>query len=301
MTDVGERIVLDPPFEIDVALTLAPQRHGPTDPSWRRQGHAVVRAVRTDDGPATVRYQPAQGAIAVTAWGPGAPLCLRDAPAALGFDDDHRDFVAHHEVIGRAHRRFRGARIGCDGTVVETAVATVLEQKVTSIEAHRSWAALLWRYGDTAPGPFDLRVAPPAHRLAELAYADWHPLGVERRRAETIRGLCARADRLRCLRREQPAEARRVLEHFAGVGPWTSATVAWLALGDRDVVVTGDYHFPHIVIYTLTGRRRGSDDEMIELLAPYRGQRTRALRLVLLGGLAPPRRAPRARLRRLNP
>jgi 3-methyladenine DNA glycosylase/8-oxoguanine DNA glycosylase len=261
----------------------------------------VIRALRTDAGPATIRFEPTRGTITVTAWGPGAPSALRDAPAILGFDDDHGGFVAHHEVVRRAHRRFNGARIGRDGTIVETAMATVLEQKVTSVEAHRSWAALLHRYGDPAPGPFGLRVAPPAERVAQLHYADWHPLGVERRRAETVRRLCTRADRLRALRHESPAEARRVLEHFAGVGPWTSATVAWHALGDRDVVVTGDYHFPHIVSYTLTGRRRGSDDEMIELLAPYRGQRTRALRLVLLGGTAPPRRAPKARLRRLNP
>ena len=92
-----------------------------------------------------------------------------------------------------------------------------------------------------------------------------------------------------------------MLEHFPGVGPWTSGTVAWHSLGDRDAVVTGDYHFPHIVSYTLTGRRRGSDAEMLELLEPYRGQRARALRLLLLGGSHPPRRAPRARLRQLNP
>ena len=257
--------------------------------------------MRTDDGPVTLRFEPVAGAIAVTAWGPGAEWGLRAAPAMLGFADDHDDFVAHHEVIRRAHRRYRGARIGCGGALVETLVATVLEQKVTSIEAHRSWAALVRRYGEPAPGPDGMRVPPAPEVLADLGYASWHPLGVERRRADTIRRVCARATRLRALQHEEPAEARRVLEHFPGVGPWTSATVAWHALGDRDVVVTGDYHFPHIVSYTLTGRRRGTDDEMIDLLAPYRGQRTRALRLLLLGGSAPPRRAPKARLRRLNP
>jgi hypothetical protein len=68
-------------------------------------------------------------------------------------------------------------------------------------------------------------------------------------------------------------------------------------MGDRDAVVVGDYHLPHIVSYTLTGRRRGTDDEMLTLLEPYRGQRARALQLLVLGGRRPPRRAPRARLR----
>ncbi len=301
MIDSGERVVLEPPFPVDLRLTLGPYRCGPRDPTCRINGHVVTRAVRTSEGPATLRFEPRAGDISVTAWGPGTTPALRDAAAMLGFDDDDAGFVAHHEVVRRAHRRYRGARIGCGGALVETLVATVLEQKVTSEEAHRSWAALVWRHGEEAPGPDGVRLAPHPDLLAELGYAAWHPLGVERRRADTIRRLCARAPKLRALASESPAEARRVLEHFPGVGPWTSGTVTWHSLGDRDAVVTGDYHFPHIVSYTLTGRRRGSDTEMLELLEPYRGQRARALRLLLLGGSHPPRRAPRARLRQLNP
>jgi 3-methyladenine DNA glycosylase/8-oxoguanine DNA glycosylase len=138
---------------------------------------------------------------------------------------------------------------------------------------------------------------PSPDQLAELPYPMWHRLGVERRRAETVRGLCRRTARLRALEREHPAEARRVLECFPGVGPWTSNTVTLLALGDPDAVVVGDYHLPHLVAFTLTGRRRGTDEEMLEHLAPYRGQRARALRLLVLGGRRPPRRAPRAPVR----
>jgi 3-methyladenine DNA glycosylase/8-oxoguanine DNA glycosylase len=176
----------------------------------------------------------------------------------------------------------------------------VIEQKVTSNEAHRSWSALVRRFGDRAPGPAELRMPPRVELLAELGYAEWHPLGVERRRAETIRRLCARADRLRELESGSPAEARRVLERFPGVGPWTSTTATLRALGDRDAVVIGDYHFPHIVCFTLTGARRGSDAQMVELLEPYRGHRARALQLLLLGGSRPPRRGPRAPLRSIN-
>jgi 3-methyladenine DNA glycosylase/8-oxoguanine DNA glycosylase len=185
--------------------------------------------------------------------------------------------------------------------LVQTLVATVLEQKVTSAGAHRSWARLVRRYGERAPGPGGLRLAPDAETLAALPYHAWHPLGVERRRADTIRRLCARADRLHALVGAAPAEARRVLEHFPGVGPWTSTNAALYALGDRDEVVVGDYNLPHFVTHSLTGRRRGSDEEMLELLEPYRGQRARAVRLLLLEGRRPPRRAPRARLRDLAP
>jgi len=298
VSEPADRVDLEPPFPVDVRLTLGPFRCGPRDPTCRVRGSSVWRTLRTADGPATMCVEPSpHDRIRVTAWGPGRARALADAPAMLGFHDDDHDFVAHHDVIRRAHRRYRGARVGRGGALVTTLVATVLEQKVTSAEAHDSWAALVWRHGESAPGPDGMRLAPSPDALAEMGYAAWHPLGVERRRAEVVRQVCRRADRLAALECEEPAEARRVLEHFTGVGPWTSGIVTWRALGDPDAVVPGDYHFPHIVGFTLTGRRRSDDDEMLALLAPYRGHRARALRLVLLGGSAPPRRAPRARRR----
>ena len=296
----SERVVLDPPFPVDVAGTLSAFRCGPYDPTFRIDGTGVWRALPTADGQTTVHVCPTDGAIAVSAWGPGRCRALELMPEMLGFHDDDDGFVAHHDVVRRAYKRYRGVRIGRGGALVETVVATVIEQKVTSNEAHRTWSALVRRHGEPAPGPRALRLPPRPERLAEMGYAEWHPLGVERRRADTIRRLCSRAGRLRALESETPVEARRVLEHFPGVGKWTSSTVALRALGDRDAVVTGDYHFPHIVAYSLTGARRGTDEEMLQLLEPYRGQRARAMKLLLLGGSHPPRRAPRARLRSIK-
>jgi 3-methyladenine DNA glycosylase/8-oxoguanine DNA glycosylase len=299
MADLPERdrdgIVLAPPFEVDVALTLLPFRCGRHDPTFALAGGVVWRALATADGPATVRVAPLDArSIEAVAWGPGRHAALARVPAMLGFADDDRGFVAHHDVVRRARRRFCGVRLGRGGNLVEALVPTVLEQKVTSAEAHRSWAALVQRYGAPAPGPGPVRLAPTAESLGELPYTAWHAVGVERRRAETIRRLCARTARLRALEREPPEEARRVLEHFPGVGPWTSNSVTLLSHGDPDAVVVGDYHLPHLVAFTLTGQRRGSDEDMLRHLEPYRGQRARAMRLLSLGGTYPPRRAPRA-------
>jgi 3-methyladenine DNA glycosylase/8-oxoguanine DNA glycosylase len=293
-------VVLDAPFPVDVAMTLAPFRSGPSDPTMHIDDAGVWRAVHTVDGPATIRFT-ALGptSVEVVAWGRGRTAALGAAPAMLGFHDDHDDFVAHHEVVRRAHRRHVGVRIGVGGSLMATLVATILEQKVTSGEAHRSWARLVHRYGEPAPGPARLRSAPPADRLAALHYPAWHPLGVERRRADTVRSVCARAGRLTPLTDGPPAELRRVLEHFPGVGPWTSSKVALLSLGARDEVVVGDYNLPHLVAHSLTGARRGTDEQMLELLEPYRPHRARAMRLIGLGGTHPPRRAPRARPRDL--
>jgi 3-methyladenine DNA glycosylase/8-oxoguanine DNA glycosylase len=78
-----------------------------------------------------------------------------------------------------------------------------------------------------------------------------------------------------------------------GVGVWTAAETAARALGDPDAVSVGDHHLPHLVVHTLTGRPRGSDAEMLELLAPWAGQRARVMRLIELGGVMPPRFGPR--------
>lgn len=88
-------------------------------------------------------------------------------------------------------------------------------------------------------------------------------------------------------------DAYRRLQAFPGVGPWTAATVALMALGDVDAVPLGDYHLPDQVSWGLAGRRRGTDERMLELLEPYRGRRALVLRLLVAGGIRPPRRGPR--------
>ncbi|MGW1926145.1 1-acyl-sn-glycerol-3-phosphate acyltransferase [Streptomyces massasporeus] len=90
-----------------------------------------------------------------------------------------------------------------------------------------------------------------------------------------------------------PPAARRRLELIPGIGPWTSAETIQRSNGAPDEVTTGDLHLPGIVGWALAGDRTADDEAMLDLLAPYEGQRHRAARLILLSGLVPPRRAPR--------
>jgi 3-methyladenine DNA glycosylase/8-oxoguanine DNA glycosylase len=78
-------------------------------------------------------------------------------------------------------------------------------------------------------------------------------------------------------------DAYRRLRAIVGVGPWTAARTALIALGDPDAVPVGDLHIPHMVTWALAGERRGSDERMLELLEPFRGHRGRAIRLMLAG------------------
>ena len=94
-----------------------------------------------------------------------------------------------------------------------------------------------------------------------------------------------------------PAEARRRLTALPGIGPWTAAEVAIVALGDTDAVSLGDYHLPNQVAWALAGEPRADDARMLELLEPWRGHRGRVIRLVVAGAGAAPRFGPRTALR----
>jgi 3-methyladenine DNA glycosylase/8-oxoguanine DNA glycosylase len=129
--------------------------------------------------------------------------------------------------------------------------------------------------------------------VAGVAYYDLHVLGVEKKRADTLRRVAANARRLDALALLPPAEAHQRLREVAGVGPWTAAEVALVALGDPDAVPVGDVHLPSDVTYALTGVAVDDDDAMLEALAPFDGQRGRVLRLVAAARLRAPRRGPR--------
>jgi hypothetical protein len=55
-----------------------------------------------------------------------------------------------------------------------------------------------------------------------------------------------------------------------------------------------------MVAWAFTGRPRGTDEQMLELLEPYAGHRGRVLRLLLAGGVSAPRFGPRMSLRSIE-
>ena len=90
-----------------------------------------------------------------------------------------------------------------------------------------------------------------------------------------------------------PAAALARLLLIPGIGLWTAAETLQRAIGHPDAVSVGDYHLPNMVVHVLTGRARGSDEEMLTLLAPWAGQRQRVMRLIELTGNTAPRFGPR--------
>lgn len=266
---------------------------------WAAPG-AVVRATRTPQGPATVHVAGDGGRVRVRAWGPGAAWALDTAPALVGAGDDDAGFRPRHRLVRELSRRLPGLRIPRTTAVVEALVPTVLEQKVTGLEAKRSYRALVRALGERAPGPpgdRGLLLPPSPGALAATPSYAFHRFGVERRRAETIRRACASAPRLEEAVSLSPSEATRRLTALPGLGPWSAAEVALVALGDADAVPVGDYHLPHAVTWALAGEARGGDERMLELLEPYRGHRGRVVRLLVAGGIGAPRFGPRLPVR----
>ncbi|MFB7984100.1 DNA-3-methyladenine glycosylase family protein [Streptomyces vinaceus] len=287
-----------PEAPLDLGLTLGPLRRGPADPTFRTTPDGSVwRATRTPEGPATLRVsRAADGAIEAEAWGPGADWVLGALPALLGADDDPAAFVPRHRLVHASHRSRPGLRLTRTGLVLESLIPVVLEQKVTSDEAYRSWRRLVRRYGEPAPGPQEthqMYVMPDARAWAMIPSWGWHQAGVDMKRSSTIVRAARVAARLEEAAAMEPARAAARLEAVPGIGPWTSAETLQRSNGAADAVTTGDLHLPGIIGYALTGERDADDERMLELLAPYEGQRHRAARLILLAGRTPPRRAPR--------
>jgi 3-methyladenine DNA glycosylase/8-oxoguanine DNA glycosylase len=298
------RRTLRPPTRVSLRLTLGPARPRTTvfvgdDVGWR--------ATRTPEGPATVALveRRSTGTIDVTAWGPGAAWALEHAEDLVGVHDRTDDFAPPGgSLVDQLWRRFEGLRIPRTRAVWEAALPAVLEQKVIGKEARRSYADLVRRHGEPAPGPAGvagrprwLRLPPSAESVAALPAFAFPPLGVEAKRAATLRRVAADGARLERLPAVPLPEAHRRLQTIAGVGRWTSAEIALVALGDADAVSVGDYHLPNLVSWALAGEARGTDARMLELLEPYRGHRGRVIRLLERGVRHAPRFGPRSTLR----
>ncbi|MGK5530164.1 DNA-3-methyladenine glycosylase family protein [Streptomyces sp. URMC 129] len=291
-----------PPEPYDLRRSLIVLRRGPYDPAFRtgRDG-AIWRATRTPEGPATLRVaRGAAGTVDATAWGPGADWVLDGLPALLGADDEPEAFVPHHRLVAEALRRHGGLRLIRTGLVLESLIPSILEQRVTTEDAYRAWRRLLRWYGEPAPGPggAELRmwVMPEPRVFARVPSWDWHRAGVDGKRSAAVLRAVRLARRMEEAAGMELPDAMARLQAVPGIGPWTAAETLQRVLGAPDAITVGDLHLPGVIGYALGGGERGADDaRMLELLAPYAGQRHRAARLILLTGVAPPRRAPRQR------
>jgi 3-methyladenine DNA glycosylase/8-oxoguanine DNA glycosylase len=292
--------VYAPAEPVELLATVRVLRRGGGDPTFRREldRPVVWRTVRTPDGPATLRLaQHTDGTVHAYAWGEGAAWAIEGVPELLGHGDDWGGLdVAAVPLLAETLRRHPGLRLTRCRQVFEMLVAAILEQKVATIDAHRSWAWLVRRHGTPAPGPAPqgMRVAPDVDGWRRIPSWDWHRAGVDPKRSAAVMQasrVASGLERTLALGRGGGEIAQR-LRSVPGVGIWTAAETSQRSHGDPDAPSVGDLHLPGIVGTALIGRKV-DDDGMLELLEPWRGSRQRVMRLITASGVAVPRRAQR--------
>ncbi|MEO8878134.1 MAG: DNA-3-methyladenine glycosylase 2 family protein [Polyangiaceae bacterium] len=291
------RSVYRPARPLDLARVLGPLSRGPFDPCLRREKVGTYwRASRTPLGPSTTRFTETPDGIEIESFGEGAEWAVAHAPDLLGDSDDPTGFEPKGK-LAEIHRRNPGLRIGRSNAVYEAALRSVCEQLVTGREAQRSFDRLARKFGEKAPGPFELRLPPAPEVVARLAYYDLRPMGLEMKRANTLRAVGRSAKAIEETLVMSLPDAYQRLLFIDGIGPWTAAEVAVVAWGDADAVSVGDYHLKNLVSFAFTGEARGTDERMLELLEPYRPHRARVIKLIYAAGIRAPRFGPRNRIR----
>jgi 3-methyladenine DNA glycosylase/8-oxoguanine DNA glycosylase len=281
----------------EMRVTLGPLRNGHGDPTTRIGPFELVRATHTPDGPGTLRVRWGPAGVRSDGWGPGGAWMVARTAALVGLHDAGHRFEAGHPAILRAQRNTPHLRFAASGTLYHELLPAILAQRISSGEAMRQWRRLCLELGDHAPGPFpELRLPPCPSRLATTPSWWFHPLGIERKRAQALIEVARHAERIAEWSAMSAAAAASSLLLLRGVGEWTIGVVLAVAHGEPDALAVGDYHLKNIVVHALTGRARGTDEEMVELLEPYRGQRGRVARLLVLDGQRAPKFGPRRRI-----
>jgi 3-methyladenine DNA glycosylase/8-oxoguanine DNA glycosylase len=200
--------------------------------------------------------------------------------------------------VQEAMARFGAIALGRTDNPYHELIPAVLAQRVTAREALWQWSQVCLRWGEEMSlGSISLRTPPTADRLLSIPLHEWHLLGVERRRAETARHVARHAPRLLAgWRPELPVHERTAsLQLIPGVGEWTAAVAGHCAFGDPDALEFGDFHVKNTVAWALSGRPRGTDDEMRLTMEPYAGERRRVLTWLSLAGWSAPARGPKRR------
>jgi 3-methyladenine DNA glycosylase/8-oxoguanine DNA glycosylase len=277
------------PGPVSPAYTLSPLRRGGGDPCFKTTSDGTIwRTSLMRTGPVTARISRAgPRTIAGEAWGAGAAEFADGFAALLGAHDDASGFAPADPTLAEAYRRVPHLRLGRTGRVLEALIPAVIEQRVAGKDAFRAWRVLVTKFGSPAPGPAParMRVPPPADVWRRIPSWEFHLANVDPGRARTVVGCAQRADSLERLVTRPAEQARQALTSLPGVGIWTAAETAQRAFGDADALSVGDYHLAKVVGWSLLGHPI-DDEAMIDLLAPIRPHRHRAVRLLEVSGLA---------------
>lgn len=321
--------VLEPTHAVHLGQTFAPLQRGHADPliqlvsapagtvCWataQEQGiNILARFARLEEADLSAPCD-------ITLWAPstlpaGRSYPLSPATALEVFAEKIGGWVGENDrwspfyqssSWGQLPERLRqsrdqapGLRIPSIGLLSQNVLLAISEQRVTGIEAMGGMRALLRQYGQQAPHtgypdqPEGLLFFPPAEVFAQIPEWAYHRAGFDRSRSSTMVHYARRAASFERFATESSLrDLAQALVGIPGIGPWTVAETLQRYCGHPDAISVGDYHLAHQVTYAFDGVR-GDDQRMLELLAPFAGNRQRVVTLIKAAGIHEPRQAPR--------
>ncbi len=231
----------------------------------------------------TLRCEAREGELIVTGDGAALEAWSKGLPP----DDGQAAFSSSNEKLAQLHRRLGGLRLLRVPWLFDIACGSVLQQRIAFVDAVKQFSRIAKTFG--------VRVGagaafPDGPTLAKVPIYELQRLGVDAQRARTLHMLAKSEAQRPFLSAESSFdEVVRRLELLPGIGPWTMGMIRGYGLGDPDAIIVGDLGLPHLVCWALAGEPRGTDERMLELLEPFRGQRFRVTRLLHAAGISVPR------------
>ncbi len=277
----------------DLRRLLSVHRIGRFDPTTELSSTEFWQASRTPQGPGTLHLVVDADGTTAEGFGPGGAWLERNVDALTGLLDPPAQVTPVHDAVKDALERFGLPTMTASRDIYRALIPAILGQRVTAQEALSQWSKLCRLSPEVAPGPHPLLMPPDPLVIGATPYWVMHRLGIERRRADLLGLVSRRYDRIAALRDATSEAAATMLMAFPGIGVWTVAETLSVALGDPDSLSVGDFHLKNVVAFALAGKPRGTDDEMVAVLEPYRGQRGRVVRMLLNAGWHAPRYGPR--------
>lgn len=269
-------IAVDP---FDLHATFAMQLLGRFDPTGSR-GEASLRKVHLDPSGNVIVWRFTRTTTAFVVEVDGDDGRLHDVitgqfPLADGMDC----FRPDHPLLRKLSKGFNGLRLMRMPWTFDVAAGAVLQQRVRWQTAYGDFRKIALKWGTRAQGSVAF---PTSAQLAAVPLFRLEAIGLDPKRARTLHLLACADARHAFLRPDaELADVAARLLAIPGIGPWTTAHVLGVAYGDPDAVPVGDLHIPALVTSALAGEPEGTDERMLELLAPYAGQRFRVIRLLL--------------------
>ena len=309
-THLTQSFEFDGPYALRTSLRSI--QKSTYDPTTRLSNHRFVRAMRTPEGTATLsatlHREEENSRFVVETFGKGAEWAMQKAPSILGIDrpaftyDDAMSKSADWKKLRQVYKKNVGMRFPKTYRVAQLLIPIVLEQLVTGPEATRAFQGLTKRFSEPAPGPFQPLMLPVKNEvLARLPPTEFLPMGIPRKIGETLTRVGVHGDALEQAAFLDVRDCYDRLTSVRGIGPWTAYCVMYNGLGFTDCFAYGDYHVKNFVGYFLAGKDRSTDDEMVEMLAPFAPHRGVAARLIELSGLKAPQYGPKRGVRPLDP